>query len=521
MRRALLHTPLARTALETALLALGLLVIAVLTSDPSALLWIGMGGPMCMLWAVLRLRLAPAISPRLVLLDALLALAFGGGVLLVLGGLPALGRLMPPGGPIPAQLSSIGVREAVLLLTVNTLAFGSGRLGLRILLIWLRLRTKRYIWSLTQSILAAALLVASPFVLLLVSVQLFDYLRGNTTTSGLVLSAIPLLAVIMIVALGVLIVVLPAALVVAFFVARRLTRRLDTLTAAADELRAGNYAAQIDVQGEDEIAQLQRTFNEMARDLDRAVREVKAERDSVAALLDARRHLIASVSHELRTPIATLRGYLDTTLDRWDSSLSPATLHHDLETMQRETARLQSLIDDLFTLSRAEVGHLDVRPQITDLNALVRRCAETITPSAWRSGRVEVLTAPAPQPALALVDAARTEQIVYNLLHNAVRHTGPGGIVVAGVLLDDDSATIEVKDTGEGIAPDDLPHIWERFYRAANQRAGSGGTGLGLALVKEIAEMMGGSVAVSSVPGQGSSFSVRFARVPEAAPAPV
>ncbi|HEY7833370.1 MAG TPA: ATP-binding protein, partial [Ktedonobacterales bacterium] len=153
------------------------------------------------------------------------------------------------------------------------------------------------------------------------------------------------------------------------------------------------------------------------------------------------------------------------------------------------------------------------------------------SPLRWR-GEPEGEAEKAPLPVgeglergLALADAGRLQQILQNLLHNAVRHTPPGGIVaVSAVTCDEYTVALRVRDTGEGIAPDDLPHIWERFYRttAARQRDGqaepdgaeSGGTGLGLALVKELAEAMGGSVAVESVPGEGSSFTVRLPRAP-------
>jgi signal transduction histidine kinase len=190
--------------------------------------------------------------------------------------------------------------------------------------------------------------------------------------------------------------------------------------------------------------------------------------------------------------------------------------------MERETIQLQALINDLFTLARAEVGRLDLHLAPVDLAATARQVVEAMAPLAWQSRRVEVVVDPSPQPPplrgegeqMALADAGRIQQIVQNLLHNAVRHTPPGGIVAVSVSAPDEyTVGLCVRDTGEGIAPADLPHIWERFYRA---RAGqeSGGTGLGLALVKEMAEAMGGSVGVESAPGEGSSFTVRLPRAP-------
>jgi signal transduction histidine kinase len=266
----------------------------------------------------------------------------------------------------------------------------------------------------------------------------------------------------------------------------------------------------------------------MAADLERAVAELQTERDTVAALLRERRELIASASHELRTPVATLRGYLESTLAHWNGQ-PPATLRHDLEVMERETIHLQRLIGDLFTLARAEVGRLELRRTPTDVGLVVRRIVETQAPLAWQGSRVQVVAVVASGLPLALVDASRLEQVLRNLLHNAVRHTPPGGIVALEASDEAGEASVvgagagavsagwvrlRVKDTGEGIAPEELPHIWERFYRAESARArGDGGSGLGLALVKELTEAMGGTVGVESTPGEGSCFTVRLPQV--------
>jgi signal transduction histidine kinase len=137
---------------------------------------------------------------------------------------------------------------------------------------------------------------------------------------------------------------------------------------------------------------------------------------------------------------------------------------------------------------------------------------EAVAPLAWRAGRVEVVADAPPGLPLAQADAERLEQVLSNLLRNGVRHTSPGGIVVAAVSADAEHVSIVVRDTGEGIAPEDLPHIWERFYRGENHRSSDGGAGLGLAIVKELTEAMGGTVAVESTPGQGSCFTIRLRR---------
>jgi len=228
----------------------------------------------------------------------------------------------------------------------------------------------------------------------------------------------------------------------------------------------------------------------------------------VASLLQSRRELFANVSHELRTPVATIRGYLDSSLA--GNNADPGQLQRDLEVMSHEVERLQGLIDDLFTLARAEVDGLAVDLRPTDVGALALRRAEAMAPLAWQKGRVEVLAEVQPDLPLALADAGRLEQVLVNLIRNAVRHTPPGGVVVVLVAGEVDAVRVDVRDTGQGIPSEELPRVWERFYRGASARQDGPGAGLGLTLVKELVEAMGGVVSVESVVGQGSCFTVRL-----------
>ncbi len=305
-------------------------------------------------------------------------------------------------------------------------------------------------------------------------------------------------------------VTIPPSALFSHLVARGTTRRIEALAAATTRLRAGDYRARVPVEGEDEVARLQEDFNALAVDLDATLRALQGERDRVAALLTARQDLIAGVSHELRAPVATLRGYLESARRQWNGA-PPPTLPQDMEVMERETIRLQALIDDLFTLARADVARLDLHRVPTDIGLLVHRCVDALVPLAWQGGKVEVVAHVAPDSPLALVDARRLEQVLQNLLHNAIRHTPPGGIVAVVVAAEPAAMVVQVRDTGEGIAAADLPHIWERFYRTdhARQHIGSG-TGLGLALVRELTEAMGGTVAVDSVLGDGACFTLRL-----------
>lgn len=380
---------------------------------------------------------------------------------------------------------------------------------------WDRLRRTRLLWALTHAQLKVSLALA-----LLVAVALTRLSAGYNPwtvpvpsaysgTARFIVRVLPEATAFLVLGALAVLVLVPLAALITWSVLRRTTRSLEDLARATDALRTGQ-PARVTVSGEDEVARLQADFNAMAADLERTLGALHTERDRVVGLLAAQRELVAGVSHELRTPVATVRAYLDSSLANWNGG-PPPSLHHDLTVMAAETERLQRLIDDLFTLSRAEVGRLTLQVEPTDVAALLRRCVETAGPLAWARGRVEVVVAAPTQPLPALADAGRLEQAVHNLIANAVRHTPPGGLVLLTAERGEDAVRLQVKDSGEGIAPEDLPHIWERFYRTDKARdRDQGGAGLGLALVRELVEAMGGSVSAESVVGQGSCFTLRL-----------
>ncbi len=489
-RRLFLDAPPLRAMLEAILLAiilwLPLLALQANRSPNLTRLAIDLlVGPLCMLYYVLRLRVPGDFLKRQSLVDTTVALLLGlalSGIVLVLAPWLLLGAL-------PTSLWR-GLDRALLLL--------------RLWLFWDGLRRRQLLWALTHAhvmvlALGAALLIFF-LDLLILAVSRNFLLLLPTTVLLVVLSIIALAAV------------LPLSALVSYLVVGRVTNRLKSLATATGLLRGGDYAVRIPVVGEDEVARLQSDFNAMAANLERAMRQLQGERDTVAGLLQSRRELIVSVSHELRTPLATLRSYLEMTLNHWEETPHTA-LQQDLQVMEDEVFRLQALVEDLFTLSRAEVGRLTLRCEPTDVGTLVKRIVETRAPLAWRASRIEVV-ADVPCDLLpALVDASRLEQVLQNLLHNAVRHTPPGGIVAVTATTGPDSIALQVKDTGEGIAPLDLPRIWERFYQANSERTPTtSGAGLGLALVKELIEGMGGSVSVDSILGEGSCFTIHLPR---------
>ncbi len=458
-------------------------------------------GVICVLFFVLRLRVPKAFLQRQSFIDGLIAIV----LCLAQGGIQLAYTffMFPDGGThLPLQGNLQTVLLVPLLSLVYLAVFVVTRVAARILLFWNQLRRTQLIWSLTHAIVMLVALGAG-LLILIIEALIIRYAPN-------ILLLIPATLGLITVTVIALAAVVPPSALFSYLVIRRTTSRVKELALATSILRCGNYAVRVSVVGEDEVAQLQSNFNAMAIDLERAMRDLQDERDRVAALLQARRELIANVSHELRTPMATLRSYLETTLTHWDETPSP-TLQHDLQVMENEAIRLQALVEDLFTLARTEVGRLILHCIPTDVVALARSIVETSAPLAWRASKVEVVVDAAPVVPYALVDPDRLEQALRNLLHNGVRHTPPGGIVVVALSAEENAVILQVKDTGEGIAPTDIPHIWERFYRSASSRTNMGsGTGLGLALVKEWTEAMGGSVAVESAVGEGSCFTLRL-----------
>ena len=497
----------ARTILETLLLGTVLwFSLLILQSPPSSSI-VRLGvlsllvGPICMLLYALRLQLPKGSWWW----QAIFEVANAGVLSLVLSSMELAFIFVLLRHPASSTFRRDSYRPyelAALALAANCATFVIFRTGRRLWLFWDRLRRTQLQWALTHAHVMVLALGAGLLIVLVESLVIShsrDFFLVVPTTVGLiVLSVIALAAVV------------PPSALFSYLVVRRITDRLKTLAAATSTLRGGNYAVRVPVVGEDEVAQLQADFNAMAADLERTMHELQGERDRVAGLLQARRELIANVSHELRTPMATLRGYLETTLTHWDDRSQP-TLHHDLQVMENEVIHLQGLVEDLFALSRAEVGKLTLRCEPTDVGILVQRIVETAAPLVWQASRIEVVAeVPCGLPSV-LVDASRLEQVLQNLLHNAVRHTSPGGIVAVVVVVEPEAVVLQVKDTGEGIAAGDLPHVWERFYQTESARIGSG-TGLGLALVKEWVEAMGGIVSAESVLGEGSCFSIRLPR---------
>jgi len=218
-----------------------------------------------------------------------------------------------------------------------------------------------------------------------------------------------------------------------------------------------------------------------------------------------RRELTANVSHELRTPLTSIKGFAETLLD--GAMREEETARRFLSIINSETDRLVKLVDDLLDLSLLESKRVTLDPKPVDLGGLVTHTVDKLRPIAAHSQLTLVQSAP---PGIVVfADADRLEQVLTNLVDNALKYTPPGGRVEVQVAAVNGEVEVVVNDTGKGIRPEDLPHVFERFYRSDRSRTrGSGGTGLGLAIAKHIVEAHGGRISVSSRPDEGTTFTV-------------
>lgn len=249
-----------------------------------------------------------------------------------------------------------------------------------------------------------------------------------------------------------------------------------------------------------------------------------AEQSNAERADRSRRDLIMNVGHELRTPTASIRGHVESlllALEDDPAQPSDEVLRDNLAIMQREAERLGMLIDDLLALARNETDklHLELRPLAG--GEIVEEAYGTLAPLARCERRVTLVREVEPGLPLLLADRRRLLQVLLNLVRNAVTYTPGGGIVAIVLRRDGDAALLAVRDTGVGIPEHELERIFERFHRVDQSRTrSSGGFGLGLAIVRDLVEAMGGTVTANSVEGQGSSFEVRLPLAPAAAPSP-
>jgi len=300
---------------------------------------------------------------------------------------------------------------------------------------------------------------------------------------------------------------IPIGIFVGIRRARAISRPVFELAAAADAFAAGDLDSRLrNIRGKDELAALQIGFNGMA-DLLQTTLNTEAEQRSLAEqALASNRDLIANVSHELRTPVALIRGHLEALEE------DPESKDAYIRIALREADRLERLVDDLFQLSRLEANRLELDLAPFDAGAAVRSAVESLVEPARREAGLTVMAHVEPGDLTCWGDRMRIEQVLLNLIRNAIHFTEEGGIIlVSAESISNDGVRITVRDTGVGIEPEHLPHLFDRFYRAEQSRARtSGGAGLGLAIAREMVTAMGGTISVESAPKEGTSFTIEL-----------
>ncbi len=273
------------------------------------------------------------------------------------------------------------------------------------------------------------------------------------------------------------------------FVTRRIVMPLREMRRASSRIAAGQYRERLNTRAPGEVGDLASAFNTMAETLERSEQR--------------RVELLANVAHEFRTPLSNLHGYIEGLEDGFftpDANTLPAC--------KRQVERLERLVDDLAVLSRVETGQIEFTLEPVSATELLERAVEAFRPQFEKKG-VSLLLQQGDPSVAALADVERVVQVLTNLVANALRHTGSGGKVeLAFEAQQPNEVVFTVRDSGEGIPVEALPHIFTRFYRAdkARVREGGGGSGIGLTIAKNYVEQQGGRIGVTSEVGKGSEF---------------
>lgn len=275
-------------------------------------------------------------------------------------------------------------------------------------------------------------------------------------------------------------ILLIAALLISFLLARSFTRPIVEIKQAAEKMAVGDFSARISAEQEDEIGQLAKTINYLGEQL--------------GQIEQLRKDLIANVSHELRTPLSLIRGYAETLRDVTGNT--PDKREKQLGIIIEESERLSRVVDDILNLSQLQSGHVALNLSSFELHDLVAKVVNRYDLLSKQTGvSIIVQHAGEIRPE---ADEARIEQILFNLINNAFKHTPAGGTITVREIDLNDRARIEVSDTGRGIPEEMLTHIWDRYYQGETATANKVGTGLGLAIVKALLEAHGAAFGVES-----------------------
>ncbi|HEX9897040.1 MAG TPA: ATP-binding protein [Dehalococcoidales bacterium] len=277
------------------------------------------------------------------------------------------------------------------------------------------------------------------------------------------------------------------ALVLTLVLSRRISSPVRALTTTARKLGQGDFSQRVPSKGKGEMAELAQAFNSMADDIERNEK--------------LRQNLVADTAHELRTPLSNLRGYLEAIKD--DVVKPDATT---INSLYEEATLLTRLVDDLQELALADASELKLVIQAEDISGVIKQAVVSSQSQASDKGITLLTDLPDKLP-LCNIDSQRIAQVLHNLINNAATHTPREGSITISARESDKYVEVIVADTGEGIPVEELPNIFERFYRVDRSRSRrTGGSGLGLTIAKRLVEAHGGKISVQSEPGKGSRF---------------
>ncbi len=284
---------------------------------------------------------------------------------------------------------------------------------------------------------------------------------------------------------------------VALFISGAIARPIRDLAAAARRMAEGDYSARVETRSRDEVGELGKNFNLMA--------------DRVSTAYEMQQDFVGNVSHELRTPLTSIEGFSQALID--GTVKDKKEVGRALGIIKEESARMKQILNDLLLLSQIDAGQFRPEMERLSLSFLINKLRSVFEPRAI-SHDIDFRVVMPEREVDVVTDGSRLEQVLSNLLENAFKYTGAGGrIVLSYALGDSGEVNLSVADTGSGIDPGELPQIFERFYRTEKSRDKKlGGVGLGLSLCKELIETLEGSISVASVPGEGTTFTVRLPR---------
>jgi len=290
-----------------------------------------------------------------------------------------------------------------------------------------------------------------------------------------------------------LVLVAAVVILISMFVLRTITRPVGELREGISRMAGGDFSARVNVRGHNEFTELAAAFNSMTERLE---------------LLDkSRSQFVSNASHELKTPLSTMKILIETIL--YQDPIDPGMTKEFLSDVNKEIDRLNRIVSDLLTLVNIDSGGMHLNNTDMDIRDLLLEQVKRLAPLARENG-IE-LDCSAKEALEVTGDVVKLQQVIYNVIDNAIKYTPRGGEVHASLARAGKRAIIRVSDTGIGIPADDLPHIFDRFYRVDKARSrATGGTGLGLSIVKQIVQLHGGSIIATSEEGSGTTFIIEF-----------